>query len=235
VEETVAGEWDEERFRSGVEQSLERGAFLLIIVVDKINEQLGSTIRYVNECSKSEFSLHALETPRFLADEVEVLVPHLYGESTRPAGTAARRTEWTEDEFFSELAGSNEPHIVDIVKGLYQWSEKTAGRISFGRGAKAGSFTFQFLKEGERLSVFTVYTDGRFVLNYGWLSPQLISAIMQEFHSKITAISPFAHIPPDFSKWPSIRIADAFERQEFLDSFKQVVKWLHSRIETQGQ
>lgn len=233
VEEAVAGGWDEEGFRSGVEHSLERGAFLLIIVVDEINEQLRRIIRYVNECSKSEFSLHALEIRRFRADVIEVLVPHLHGVSTKPPVMEGRRKKWTEDAFFSELAKRNEPHIMDIVKDLYQWSEKTADRIWFGTGIETGSFTLHFLKEGKTVSVFTIYTDGRFVLNYGWLSPQLSSDIMQEFHSKVTALSPFSRIPADFSKWHSIRIAEAFKSPEYLESFKQVVEWLHSRIETQ--
>jgi hypothetical protein len=122
---------------------------------------------------------------------------------------------------------------VDIVKDLYQWSKKAADRIWFGTGVETGSFTFHFVKEGKTVAVFTIYTDGRLVLNYGWLSPQLSSDIMQEFHSKVTAISPFSRIPADFSKYHSIRIAEAFKSPEYLESFKQVVAWLHSRIETQ--
>jgi hypothetical protein len=75
----MAGEWDEENFRNGITQSLESGSFILIIVVDEINEELRRIIRYINECSESAFSLHALEMNRFQADKTEVLVPHLYG------------------------------------------------------------------------------------------------------------------------------------------------------------
>ena len=73
--ENLEGEWDEEVFRNGVKQTLESGSFILIIVVDEINDELRRIIRYVNECSKSAFSLHALEMRRFKADKIEVLVP----------------------------------------------------------------------------------------------------------------------------------------------------------------
>ena len=76
VEEAVAGGWDEESFRDGVKRSLQSGSFVLIIVVDEINEDLKRTIRYVNECSESAFSLHALEMRRFQTDFVEILIPH---------------------------------------------------------------------------------------------------------------------------------------------------------------
>jgi hypothetical protein len=45
-----------------------------------------------------------------------------------------------------------------------------ADRVSFGRGKERESFTFHYLKEGKPISVFTIYTDGRLVLNYGWLN-----------------------------------------------------------------
>jgi len=61
IEEAVAGEWDRTGFEDGIAQSLANGSFILIIVVDEINEELRRIIRYVNECSKSAFSLHALE------------------------------------------------------------------------------------------------------------------------------------------------------------------------------
>jgi len=68
VAESVAGEWDEEQFRKGIKQTLETGSFILVIVVDEVNEELRRIIRYLNECSKSAFSLHALEIKRFQVD-----------------------------------------------------------------------------------------------------------------------------------------------------------------------
>lgn len=61
MEESVEGNWDEEAFREGIRQTLETGSFILIIIVDEMNEELRHTIRYLNECGKSMFLLHALE------------------------------------------------------------------------------------------------------------------------------------------------------------------------------
>ena len=84
IVDSVAGDWDEEQFRSSVKQSLDDGSFILIIVVDELNDELRRIIRYINECSESAFSLHALEMRRFQAEGIEVLVPHVYGISTKP-------------------------------------------------------------------------------------------------------------------------------------------------------
>ena len=57
---SVTEDWDQVQFRKSVEKSLSTGSFILIIVVDEINDELKRIIRYINECSQSTFSLHAL-------------------------------------------------------------------------------------------------------------------------------------------------------------------------------
>src|SRR3990172_243528 len=41
-------EWDEENFRSNVEANLANGNFILIIVVDEINDELARVVQYMN-------------------------------------------------------------------------------------------------------------------------------------------------------------------------------------------
>ena len=232
VEGAVAAGWDEESFRDGLKQSLESGSFILIIVVDEINEDLKRTIRYVNECSESAFSLHALEMRRFQTDFVEILIPHLYGASSKAPET--KRKQWTEEEFFRVLGEKTaDPKVVTVAEELHKWAKKEADRIWLGTGIETGSITFHYLKDGKTISVFTIYTNGRISLNYGWLSTQIDRKTMKEFHKLIHEIPSFERIPADFSKWPTIRVADAFINQESIDKFKQAVLWLRDRIRSQ--
>ncbi len=229
VQEAVAEGWDEENFRNGVKQSLESGSFILIIVVDEINEDLRRTIRYVNECSESAFSLHALEMRRFQTDSAEILIPHLYGASSKPP--PPNRKQWTKEEFFKVLGEKNaDPKIAAVAEELHKWTEETADRIWFGTGIETGSITFHYLKDGKTISVFTIYTNGRLSLNYGWLSTQIDKETMEEFHKLIHEIPSYGRIPGDFSKWPSMKIADAFVDKENIKKFKKAVLWLGNRI-----
>jgi hypothetical protein len=224
-------EWDEERFREGVKQTLETGSFILIIVVDEINEELRRIIRYLNECSKSAFSLHALEMRWFQVDEVEILVPYLYGISTKPT-VSKERGRWSEEEFFKVLKEKNKPDIVDLVRELYDWSVRTADRVLFGTGKEEGSFTFHYLKEGKTISVFTVYTNGKLILNYGWMKDQLPKGTLESFHKKIHMIPSLQQIAADFSKWPSVNV-DALIETEYREKFKDAVLWLRTQIKPQ--
>jgi len=237
VEEIVAGEWDEESFRSGVEQSLQSGSFILIIVVDEINEDLKRTIRYVNECSESAFSLHALEMQRFHTDSSEILVPHLYGSSSKRL--EGKGKQWTPEEFFKVLSEKNpDPRVTSVAKELHKWANREADRIWLGTGKQTGSITFHYLKDGKTISVFTIYTNGRLSLNYGWLSTQVDKKTLEEFHGLIHKIPSFERIPKNFSTWPSIKVADAFVDEESVEKFKKVVLWLRDRLrsshETEG-
>jgi len=229
VQEAAIGGWDEESFREGVKQSLLSGSFILIIVVDEINEDLRRTIRYVNECSEPAFSLHALEMRRFQTDSSEILIPHLYGASSKPPPT--NRKQWTEKEFFKVLGEKNaDAKVVSVAEDLHKWAKKIADRIWFGTGIETGSFTFHYLKDGKTVSVFTVYTNGRLSLNYGSLSTQIDKETMEKFYKSIHKIPSFGRIPADFSKWPSIRITDVFVDQDSINKFKEAVHWLGDRI-----
>jgi len=231
IAESVAGEWDEELFRKKVEQSLETGSFILIIVVDEINEELRHIINYVNECSKSAFSLHALEMNRFKAEEIEVLVPRLYGASTKPP-TNIQRGQWTEEEFFKVLKEKNDSTIFNIVDNLYKWTENEADRIWWGIGKERGSFTFHYLKEGKTISIFSIYTDGKLMLNYGWSSKILPIEVLEAFHKKVQEIPLMRQIPNDFSKWPTVKV-EVLKDSGNLEKFKQAVLWIRSQIRPQ--
>lgn len=229
IKRAITGEWDEKVFLDNIVQTVRTGSFILIIVVDEINEDLRRIIRYLNECSESAFSLHALEMQRFKSKKMEIIVPHLYGLSTKPTSSKLGRKKWTEDEFFEVLNESVQHKIYTVIRELYDWSKGVADRIWFGTGIKTGSFTFHYLEDGKTISVFSVYTDGRLMLNYGWLSTYLSKDIMKKLHSKIVKIPSFQKIPADFSKWPSIEVADAFKNSENIEKFRQAVLWLKGR------
>lgn len=230
AQKSVAGDWDDESFLTGIKQTLMSGSFILIIVVDEINEELKRIIRYINECSESAFSLHALEMRRFRVEGVEILVPHLYGISAKPPAKETKRKKWSEEEFFRVLKENVESDIFQIVRDLYDWGEDIADRVWFGTAAEKGSFTFHYLKDGKTISVFTIYTNGKLRLNYGWLSPQVDYEILEEFHKKLQEIPIFRQIPSDFSKWPTIKITDAFKGD--INKFKEAVKWLGDEIKS---
>jgi len=146
VAESVGdSEWDEENFRNSVKQTLESGAFILVIAVDEMNEELSRTIRFLNGCGNPAFSFNALEMRRFQSSDTEILVPDLHGPSGPGPKPTGGRKKWTEEQFF-EAIQELPPEVVEVIRRIYEWSGGLADRVWFGTGTETGSFTFHYLK-----------------------------------------------------------------------------------------
>lgn len=101
-------------------------------------------------------------------------------------------------------------------------------------GTATGSFTFHYLRDGKTLSVFTVNTDGRLILNYAWLTNRVDRETMEQFHRKISRIPPFSDIAADFTKWPTVKVGDAISDPAWRQQFKDAVAWLHDEVASRG-
>lgn len=230
VEEAVAGEWDEGSFRAGVEQSLASGAFLLVIVVDAINEELRRIVRYVNECGRADYSLHALELRLFRTEGLDLLVPHLHGVAAAPPASQGKRHKWTEEEFLAELARQVSPKELALAQDLYRWGRETADRMFLGTGSQLGSVSFHYLPPEHTASVFTLYSDGNLSINYRFMVDKFDSALLVALHERLREIPSFAELPADFMRLPSLRLAKALPDADALARFKQVVEQFRDRL-----
>ena len=225
--------WDEEGFRSGIEESLSSGAFILVIAVDEMNDELERTMRFINMCGNPSFNFTVLEMRRFQRDQAEILIPNLHSTVNPPTGDkrTLSRKQWTEDEFFTKTKSELPIALHEIAQDLYIWSKSKADRVWFGIGIERGSYTFHYLVNGKALSVFSVYTSGTLTLNFGWMRNVASDEIISEFHNALTRIPGFAHIPPEFTRWPSVKI-DIFQgHPELLAQFKVAVDELGTRFE----
>lgn len=230
VEEAVAGEWDAESFRSGAEEALRSGSFLLVVVVDEVNSELRRIVRYVNECGSADFSLHALEMRMFRAGGLDLLVPNLVGASSTQKPTPVRR-RWTESDFFEDIATAASTSEMAIVEELYEWGQSAADRMWFGTGTKRGSVTFHYLPHGKTASVFTVFTDATFCLNFGFLVGKFADELLLEFRRRLSELPAAKGLPEDMHKWqPALRVGEAFPELADLKRFKEVVEWFRGVV-----
>ncbi len=227
VEEAIADpEWNKEAFETSIKETLDKGSFILVIAVDKINDELIRTVRYLNSCGNPEFIFTVLEMERYKWDNIQILVPHLHSAVTQSQVIKARtkRKQWTEQEFFERTSKQNGSQVYEVIQKLYKWSRSVADRVLFGTGAERGSFAFQYLKDGKTISIFSVNTDGTLMLNYIWLSKQIGEEMINKFHQELIKIPSFANIPANFNTWPILNIRETFiDHPEYLDKFMQVV------------
>jgi hypothetical protein len=226
----ASGEIDIEGYWEKVEANLRGHRVRLVFVADSTPRELRRLVEFLNEEMKN-VEVFAVEIKRFQGsgdkEQFKALVPRVVGLTeaarTTKGSTSTERHQWTDQEFFAVLSENVEPGIADIVKDLYEWSSNRADRIWFGTGAERGSFTFHYLVDGKTVSVFSVYTGGQIVINYGWLSRQIQEVAIAQFHSELNKIPGFEHIPADFARWPSVSIAVLSGNPASMNAFKQAV------------
>jgi hypothetical protein len=224
--------WDEEAFRKQVQVNLEQGAFILVIAVDAMNDELIRTIRYLNNCGNPSFIFTSLEMRRFQRDQTEILVPHLFelASSTNPKSNGKRK-RWTEARYFQEVDEKLSTEMAEMIRDIYKWSKSRADRVWLGIGEKTGSYTYHYLRNGKTISVFSIYTTGEFILNYHYLSSTINATQMQWFHQALISIPAFQNIQADFKHPQSIQIEhNLLKRQDDIDKFKEVVEELGKRL-----
>jgi len=220
-------EWSEGDFVQAVFDRLQSGDFRIVVAVDAINDELRQTIEYLTE-GPSRLQIFALELTYFASGDQEILVPHLHG-SIASAATARRvrpMSTWDADRFFEDMEVRKlSEDEVDRTRRLLEFCGEAAYRTWWGHGKDTGSFTFHVMKEGQTISIFTVFSDGRLQLNFGWLRGKVPDAVLGLYRDGLHAISSFKDlkVKDDFNQWPTVKISRAFADEAHLKAFEDVV------------
>jgi hypothetical protein len=231
-------EADIEEYWERVEANLRNRRIRLIFVADSTPRELRRLVEFLNE-EMVNVEVLAVEVKQFQKGDSQgqkALVPRVVGLTETARGvkesSSKRRKKWSEQEFFQVLSETVEPDVASVVRDLYEWGQNVADRIWFGTGRETGSFTFHYLREGKTVSVFTIYTNAKLILNYGGLLSHVDQETLEEFHGKIHEIPTFGHVPADFSKWHTLGIADALGDPKNVSQFKQVVQWFGEKVDS---
>lgn len=151
---------------------IEEGAMRFVVLMDHLDPRLRDLILFLNQ--NSRFSIYAVEMEFYRHDDLEIVIPRLFGAEVRKeaslASSTVGRRRWDERSFFDELARRADPAAVDAIRRVFMASKPLADDISFGTGVRVGSFSPKFNRAGPK-SFFTLRTDCRLVLNFGWLTP----------------------------------------------------------------
>ncbi len=234
-ESVVDASWDEEIFRQKIAAGLASGNFILIIVVDEINEELSRIIRFVNDAGRPAFSFAALEMQRFQNGQVEMLVPHVFGTVNKPKLPPGVKKKWDEDSFFAEL-GEKYSNSVDPARKILNWakSHEDITRIWWGEGEKTGSFVPVVEYDGKSHQLFAVYTYGTLEVYFYWYQykPQFASVEKRkELLDRLNRIEG-VNIPDDaVSKRPNISLG-VFSNPIALKKLLAAFDWFIQEIKS---
>jgi hypothetical protein len=226
-------EWNEEQFRRQVDYSLVNGKFILVIVVDEINEELTRIVRFINLSGNSNFDFAALEMRRFQAENTEMLVPSVFGPMrvSKQVISAESAKPWDEASFFAEMMQRHGEESTQVARRIYTWAKQRV-QIWWGKGKQLGSFVPYFEHKGREHQLFAVYTYGGVETYFYWHSfkppfdsPEKRLAMLD----KLNGIDGIDLPRESIDKRPSINLS-ILAKGDSLDRFLEVYDWVISEI-----
>ena len=147
--------WVKENFEESVTNKLQEGSFKLVIVVDKVTEEL----RRITEFTiKRGLAIYPVEL-RYFRDVggTEVLVPRVFNVPSVAKVTPPARRIWDEKSFFEDARSKVDERTLSTLHKMYTFS-KDVGKINWGHGVKDGTFGVDIIFRDKQVPLFSIFS-----------------------------------------------------------------------------
>lgn len=222
-------EWEEEAFRTAIEENLTNGSFVLVIAVDEMNEELNRTMRFLNTCGNPEFDFSVLEMKRFHRDQMDILVPHLHG--VIPKVTPPKH-KWDPAKFFPEMERQHGPRALSVARRILEWTKPRVTHVWWGEGRQYGSFVPIYNHQGNDHRLFAVYTLGVVEIYFQWYArkqPFASESLRRELQSRLNELEGVDIPDEGLVKRPTIRLT-ILDAGDNLARFFEIFDWVLETI-----
>jgi hypothetical protein len=216
-----------EAFWGLVKTNLQAGKVRLVFLADKIPTELQRIVEFLN-AQMDPAEVIAVELRQFVGEGVRTLVPRVLGQTAtaiqkKSAGGSDRR-EWDEAGFFAD-AETNQgltTSQLQAMRRLYEFSKSHSDDVGWGTGKDRGSFNPKFPRICVR-SPYTVFSDGKLVLNLKWLREPAAARCRDTMQREILKI-PGLRLPSD-PLFPSIPLRDWESKvDQIIEAFAKAVQ-----------
>ncbi len=224
-------EVDPETYFERAEENLREGRIRLVFFLEEAPEELKSIIDFLNrQMERTEVLL--VEAKQYELYGCKIIVPTLFGY-TEEARLAKRRStvsteqriRWNEQLFFAAASGYLTAQELEIVHSLYEHTLEKGLEVTWGTGAKRGSMNVKAVFICPR-SIFTVLTDGRMYLNFGWLDGNEIAVgFRKRFMEMLNEDLGWKILPEQETKYPPV------SKLEWMPKAKQLVDLIADLVE----
>lgn len=209
-------------------KNLNEGNFKFVVLMDKLHSQLKDLIIFINE--NSRFDIFAVEMEYYKYADYEIMIPKLFGAEVKKdigvSSSFSARRKWEEKSFLEDAAEKLNEQGLSAIKKLYEFSKNNADNISWGTGVTRASFSPKFSKIS-RKSLYTVRSNGKLSLNFGWLNDDETAVKCRDKFKKDLEEKKIFSIPENYqTHYPEYQINLWSDK---VDDFIKVVKNLISK------
>ncbi len=204
--------------RRALSESLNAGDFRIVIAVDDITPELRNIVEYLN-ARTAGFEIVALELAYSRQDDIEILVPEVYGLETadakRSAATSSRR-RWGVAEVEAAFEASSIAALEPLGQRLIDHGKTHGARFGGGTG-KNPAISCYYLIDGAETSCWALYVgddNPRVAISLGSVRARSESKAAQ-YLDGLRQAPGFASLaklgPEDLTKYPTVPLADLDE------------------------
>lgn len=205
LEQFLDGEAEPDGFWEQVRTNLQAGKIRMLFVADQIPSELRRIIEFMN-VQMDPAEVLGVEIKQYVQGKQKAFVARVVGQTAEATRRKTTRGEkWTEERFFNELPAVATEDEVAIAEDLLRFGAQASGRAAdWGSAKKWGSFSYRFIIDGTRMSLFSVYTTREFSLNLGWNWEKLGGAQLSERYRALVKESLSLDFDRDTweRKWP---------------------------------
>ena len=200
--------------------NFDKGKFRFVVLMDNLEKRLKDLIVFLNQ--NSRFDIYGVELEYYKYKDFEIMIPKLFGAEVKKKINVAftsggARRKWDENSFFEEIKNKLPQDQLTTIQDLYEFSKKTADKITWGTGSENGSFNTIYTDICPR-SLFSVYTNGILAINHHWMDAD---DQMKYYRDKlVNDIRQIFNMPAD-QQLPTWNIEDWADK---VDAIKQTVK-----------
>jgi hypothetical protein len=232
----AVGDLNREGFRSTVSSNLADGRFRLVIAVDSITEELKDMVEFINKHTISDVEVLALELGYVASENVEILIPEVYGEESSRARPAARGRSWTDDELFKALDERCKPEAAAAFRQFFDFSKERASNLYWGEGSNYPSVTVWFKIGDQDVATWSCYAyqaGPKLEVNFEWLRRRVDIGRLRTLADQLRAIpgadkSMVGLEEADFRKRPSFLLDAILAQPGAVERFRAAIAGLIS-------
>jgi hypothetical protein len=155
-------------FWQKVKVNLQAGRVRMVFVADEIPTELRRIVEFLNG-QMDPAEVLAVEIKQYVGQGLKTLVRRVIGqtsEATLKKSAGREERQWDEPSFMEALTQKQGSEDARVARVILDWARNSGLRISWGKGAKDGSFFLILDWLGTKHSIISVWTYGRLEIQF---------------------------------------------------------------------
>ena len=181
----LKGPEDEEKwkraFREKLVSTLERGTFRLVILSDRITQEIKNAVEYLY--SVYGMDIYCIEVEYFTdkGGKTKIMVPKTitFGKRQATSVSSPKRT-WDYNSFIGDCKGKLDSNTVEVIDDIFKFGEANFDKVDWGKGSIAGSFMLKLELSGGVSTVYNFFSSGRMEIYFGSLKRNGVSEELRD-------------------------------------------------------